>query len=158
MPDKPEALMDLLPLPSDALLLDNQLCFSLYAASRKVIQLYTPHLTRLDLTYTQYITLMVLWEQPLIPVKHLGEKLLLDSGTLTPVLKKMEKKGLLTRRRSSQDERSVLIELTEQGADLKQEALAFLPSLSCGACLSLEELVEMRELARKLVDGLRQND
>ena len=85
---------------ADVLRLDNQLCFALYAASRKVTGAYGPLLRQLDLTYTQYVTLMVLWEHQELPVKDIGEKLLLDSGTLTPLLKKLEEKGYVTRRRS----------------------------------------------------------
>ncbi len=145
---------ELIQLPDDALLLDNQLCFNLYAASRKVIQLYGPHLSRLDLTYTQYIVLLALWEHPSLAVKELGEKLLLDTGTLTPLLKKMEKKGLIMRARSQNDERSVIITITEQGQNLKQEALKFIPQLGCSSCLSLQELEDLRELAKKLLFGL----
>ena len=92
---------------ADMLRLDNQLCFALYAASRKVTGAYGPLLKKLDLTYTQYVTLMVLWEQQELPVKDIGERLLLDSGTLTPLLKKLEEKGYVTRRRSTVDERVV---------------------------------------------------
>ena len=145
---------DLAQIPDDALLLDNQLCFNLYAASRKVIQLYGPHLSRLDLTYTQYITLLALWEHPVLTVKELGGLLLLDTGTLTPLLKKMEKKGFLTRTRSPQDERSVIIAITERGQALKLEALKFIPQLACSSCLSPAELEELRELAKKLLFGL----
>ena len=141
-------------LPDTALLLDNQLCFSLYAASRKVIQLYAPLLTRVDLTYTQYITLLVLWEHHILPVKELGNYLILDTGTLTPLLKKLEKKGLVTRTRSAKDERSVLIEVTEKGQAIRAEALGFLPTMLCAGCLSPQELIELREMVKRLVDGL----
>ena len=150
--------LDASRLPSDALVLDHQLCFSLYAASRKVIQLYGPHLSRLDLTYTQYITLMALWEHSVLPVKVLGERLMLDSGTLTPLLKKLEKKGLVTRRRSSKDERSVLIEVTPKGRAIKQAAMSFLPELFCATCLTPRELVRIRELTQKLLQGLQQQE
>jgi DNA-binding MarR family transcriptional regulator len=143
-------------LPDTALLLDNQLCFGLYAASRKVIQLYAPLLTRVDLTYTQYITLLVLWEHHVLPVKELGNYLMLDTGTLTPLLKKLEKKGLVTRTRSSKDERSVLIEVTEKGQAIRADALGFLPSMLCAGCLNPQELIELRELVKRLVDGLSQ--
>jgi len=143
-------------LPDTALLLDNQLCFGLYAASRKVIQLYAPLLTRVDLTYTQYITLLVLWEHRVLPVKELGNYLMLDTGTLTPLLKKLEKKGLVTRTRSSKDERSVLIDVTEKGLAIRAEALGFLPSMLCAGCLNPQELIELRELVKRLVDGLSQ--
>ena len=105
----------------EAMKLANQLCFPLYAAARNVTGLYTPWLKPLGLTYTQYIVLMVLWEQDGLQVSEIGEKLLLDSGTLTPLLKKMEAQGYLTRTRSKLDERSVIVTLTEKGKKLKEE-------------------------------------
>lgn len=139
--------------PADSLLLDNQFCFVLYAASRKMIQQYAPMLKALDLTYTQYIVLMLLWEHQALPVKKLGEYLLLDTGTLTPLLKKLETKELVTRARSKEDERSVLIELTDRGAALKSDAVRLLPSLLCSMPLDSGELVDLRErLKRFLVD------
>ena len=96
----------------DALKLENQLCFPLYACSRKVMKLYHPYLSELNLTYTQYICMMVLWEMRKISAKELGNRLFLDSGTLTPVLKSLEKKGLLRRYRSNEDERVLLVEIT----------------------------------------------
>ena len=93
----------------DALKLENQLCFPLYAAAREVVKRYRPYLDELDLTYTQYITMMVMWEQKEITVKALGEKLFLDSGTMTPVLKSLEAKGYVVRKRSTTDERSVSV-------------------------------------------------
>jgi MarR family transcriptional regulator, organic hydroperoxide resistance regulator len=139
---------------SEMLLLDNQLCFSLYAASRKVIQAYAPLLEKIDLTYTQYITLLVLWEHPSLPVKELGNYLMLDTGTLTPLLKRLEKKGFVTRTRSTKDERSVIIAATEKGRAIRQEALDFLPSLLCSSCMTPQELIELRELVKRLVEGL----
>ena len=107
----------------DALKLENQLCFPLYACSRKVMKLYHPYLSELNLTYTQYICMMVLWEMRKISAKELGNRLLLDSGTLTPVLKSLEKKGLLRRYRSSEDERVLLVEITPEGEALKERAV-----------------------------------
>ena len=95
--------------PDEALKLDNQLCFPLYAASRKIINAYTPYLKPLGITYTQYITFMVLWEKDSIPVRELCTRLHLDNGTLTPLLKKMEEQGFITRHRDSGDERKVRI-------------------------------------------------
>lgn len=141
-------------LPDDALLLNNQFCFALYAASRKVIQSYGPLLKALDLTYTQYITLLVLWEHRLLPVKDLGEYLMLDTGTLTPLLKKLEQKGLLTRMRSKSDERSVLIELTAEGMALRERALILLPGLLCEASLDADELIDLRERLKRLILNL----
>ena len=107
----------------DALKLENQLCFPLYACSRKVMKLYHPYLSELNLTYTQYICMMVLWEMRKISAKELGNRLFLDSGTLTPVLKSLEKKGLLSRYRSSEDERVLLVEITPEGEALKERAV-----------------------------------
>lgn len=107
----------------DALKLENQLCFPLYAAARKVTGAYTPFLKPFGITYTQYIVFMVLWEKDDITVSELGKKLYLDSGTLTPLLKKMEKEGFLTRKRSAEDERRVEIKLTKKGRDLKKKAI-----------------------------------
>ncbi|MBO7601128.1 MAG: MarR family transcriptional regulator, partial [Lachnospiraceae bacterium] len=97
----------------EALKLDNQLCFPLYAAAREVVNNYHPYLSKLDITYTQYIALMVMWEREKISAKELGDKLHLDSGTLTPLLKSLEKKGYVTRRRSEEDERFLIVELTD---------------------------------------------
>ncbi|MBQ7357485.1 MAG: MarR family transcriptional regulator, partial [Clostridia bacterium] len=97
----------------DALKLENQLCFPLYAAAREVVKRYRPYLDELDLTYTQYITMMVMWEQKEITVKALGDKLFLDSGTMTPVLKSLEANGYVVRKRSTSDERSVTVILTD---------------------------------------------
>lgn len=106
----------------DPLKLDNQLCFPLYAASRETIKLYRPWLEQLDLTYTQYIAMMVFWEVKKINVKELGKRLFLDSGTLTPVLKSLENKGYVRRYRSREDERVLLVEITPAGEHLKEEA------------------------------------
>lgn len=104
------------------LLLDNQICFSLYACSREIIKKYKPLLDPLGITYTQYVTLLVLWETPQLNFKVLAERLKLDSGTLTPLLKKMEQAGLLKRSRDPMDERSVIITLSEEGMALKSRA------------------------------------
>ena len=108
----------------DALKLENQLCFPLYAASREVIKRYYPFLDAIDLTYTQYIAMMVFWEEKEISVKELGHRLFLDSGTLTPLLKCLEAKGLVTRSRSLDDERVVIARITEEGEALKEKAEA----------------------------------
>lgn len=106
----------------EQLKLDNQLCFPLYACSRYITRLYTPVLDQLGLTYTQYITLLVLWEKDGLTMKELGEKLYLDSGTLTPLLKKLESQELIERTRSRDDERSVIISLTKKGSELEESA------------------------------------
>ena len=134
-----------------ALRLENQLCFPLYAASREIIRHYRPHLEALNLTYTQYITMMVLWEEGCISVKELGQKLYLDSGTLTPLLKHLEQKGYLTRRRSDQDERVLLVEITDAGRSLRERAVEVPQKM--GACVRLtrEEAAALYSLLYKLL-------
>ena len=136
----------------DCLKLENQLCFPLYAASREVLRRYTPLLKPLDLTYTQYIVLMVLWEQQEISVCELGKKLFLDTGTLSPLLKSMEKKNLLTRTRAKSDERIVNVAITEEGMALREKAACIPPAM--GSCLSLsqEEATELYRLLYKLLN------
>jgi DNA-binding MarR family transcriptional regulator len=119
----------------DPLKLENQLCFPLYAAAREVVKLYKPFLDGIGLTYTQYITLMVLWEQRTLNVKVLGKHLFLDSGTLTPLLKKLESAGLVSRSRSAKDERELVVTLTEKGGALREAALDIPRKM--GECLSL---------------------
>ena len=135
----------------DSLKLDNQICFPLYAASREIIKQYRPLLEELDLTYTQYIAMMVLWEEQAISVKELGEKLFLDSGTLTPVLKALEKKGYITRRRSSEDERVLIAEITGTGMALRDEALCVPGKMA--SCVSLEpaEAMELYRILYKIL-------
>ncbi|HET6785992.1 MAG TPA: MarR family transcriptional regulator [Erysipelotrichaceae bacterium] len=106
----------------DPLKLENQLCFSLYTGARSMVRKYKPFLDPLNITYTQYICLLVLWEKDKISVKELGERLVLDSGTLTPLIKKLETQGLLRRVRQTMDERMISIELTEKGLALKDDA------------------------------------
>ncbi len=120
----------------EALKLKNQLCFPLYAASREIIKHYHPYLSALDLTYTQYLAMMVFWEEKQISVKKLGERLFLDSGTLTPVLKSLEKKGYLVKHRSEEDERVVIAQVTEQGMALREQ-VKDIPA-QVGSCVRLE--------------------
>jgi MarR family transcriptional regulator, organic hydroperoxide resistance regulator len=138
----------------DSLKLENQLCFPLYACSKEIIKKYKPFLDPLGLTYTQYITLMALWEESNVTVKALGEKLYLDSGTLTPLLKKMETQGLVVRERSPQDERNVYIQLTDKGIALKEEALCVPKQI--GGCISLskEEAVQLQQTLHKILNQL----
>lgn len=125
--------------PIDELLkLDNQLCFAFYVCSKEIIKKYKPFLDPLGLTYTSYITLLALWEEDNINVKDLGKKLYLDSGTLTPILKKMEIAGLVQRKRSDTDERNVYILLTERGIALKKEASNVPKQLLCSLPLGNE--------------------
>ena len=137
----------------DALKLENQLCFPLYACAREVMKLYKPVLDEIDLTYTQYITMMVLWEEPCVTSKRIGERLHLDSGTLTPVLKKLAERGLVTRCRSAEDERNLTVTLTEAGLALRERA-ADVPA-RMGACVRLEpeEAGLLHRLLYKLLDG-----
>ncbi len=135
------------------LLLKNQLCFPLYAAARQVTGLYAPLLKPLGLTYTQYLVFLVLWEEDGLKVGDLGGRLLLDSGTLTPLLKKLEEKGLLTRRRCEEDERVVRVFLTDEGRALRGKAIT-IPA-SVGSCVSLSE-ADARDLYRILYTLLKQ--
>ena len=137
----------------DALKLENQLCFPLYACSREIIKQYKPFLDEIDLSYTQYIAMMVLWEKESVTVKELGEALYLDSGTLTPLLKKMEAKGLITRRRSEEDERSLIVRLTEEGEALKDQALAVPYKMSGCVRLEPEEAQDLYRILYKLLRG-----
>jgi MarR family transcriptional regulator, organic hydroperoxide resistance regulator len=106
----------------DPLLLENQICFKIYTAEREITKLYRSLLEEIGVTYPQYLALLVLWEEKTISVKELGRKLFLDSGTLTPMLKRMEANGLVERKRSSEDERSVIISLTDKGLEMKEKA------------------------------------
>lgn len=135
-----------------ALLLDHQLCFPLYACARETIKLYKPYLDELDLTYTQYITMMVLWEKKTVTVKELGSSLYLDSGTLTPLLKKLEQKGYLTRRRSEEDERNLNVTITEAGEELKKRAVLIPERMSDCVALEPEEAKELYRLLYKVLE------
>lgn len=138
----------------EQLKLNNQLCFPLYALSKEITRRYTPFLDALDLTYPQYLVMLVLWEHGEQRVNDIGAKLLLDSGTLTPLLKRLESKGLILRNRSTADERSVVITLTEQGRELENIA-AQIPE-KVGNCLNLnfEEATVLRKLTHQLLQQL----
>ena len=135
----------------DTLRLENQLCFPLYAASREIIKKYKPYLDELDLTYTQYITLMLLWEHKTMRVKELGEKLYLDSGTLTPLLKKLEAKGLITRVRSTEDERNLNVTITDEGEALKARAVEIPAKIVACTDLSLDDAKMLYQLLYKIL-------
>ena len=141
--------------PDELLKLENQLCFPLYACSKEVVHRYAPYLDELGLTYTQYLVMLALWEHGTLSVTQLGELLYLASGTLTPLLKKMEAKGYVTRTRSASDERRVDVALTEAGSDLKVRARSV--PLNMGACvnLSFEEGVQLVSLLRKVLGNVR---
>ena len=135
----------------EALKLKNQLCFPLYAAARKITGSYAPFLKPLGLTYTQYLVMMVLWEEQQVMVGDLGRKLFLDTGTLTPLLKKMEEHGLITRRRCPEDERCVQISLTEDGQKLKEKARDIPQQV--GSCVKLdpEEAMQLYRTLYKIL-------
>jgi DNA-binding MarR family transcriptional regulator len=134
-----------------ALLLENQLCFPLYAASKAVLGRYKPLLDDIGLTYTQYIVMMVLWADKSLSVSGLGKRLYLDSGTLTPLLKRLEEKGLIRRTRFAQDERKVIVTLTKEGEALKVRAMEIPPQI--GRCLNLniEEAATLYRLLYKVL-------
>ncbi|WP_303728518.1 MarR family winged helix-turn-helix transcriptional regulator [Denitrobacterium detoxificans] len=142
----------------DQLRLENQLCFPLYAAARDVVKHYKPHLDKLGITYTQYITLMVLWEQESASVKQLGQRLHLDSGTLTPLCKKLESKGLVERVRDKRDERNVIVKLTAEGRALEKEAAKIPSEMSACVPLTKEEASTLYSLLYKTMEGLDASD
>lgn len=133
--------------------LDQQICFSLYATSREIIRLYKPLLDPHGLTYTQYLTMMVMWEEEKITVKGMGKRLHLDSGTLTPLLKKLEAMGYVTRYRDPQDDRVVIVELTDSGRQLKQNMLDVPKQIACQVQLPIEDAIKLKE---QLDDLLKQ--
>lgn len=139
----------------DALKLENQLCFPLYACAKEVVKRYTPFLDEIDLTYTQYIAMMVLWEHKEMNVKELGAYLFLDSGTLTPMLKKLEQKGFVTRMRSKKDERVLDVAITEAGEALREKAVDI--PMKIGSCVVLEkeEALELFRILHKLLGTFR---
>ena len=138
----------------DALKLENQLCFPLYVCSKEIIKKYKPFLDKLDLTYTQYITMMVLWEYGEINVKTLGDMLFLDSGTLTPLLKKLESKGYIERKRNTSDERNLIIKITSKGKKLRDKAKCVPQQV--GKCINLsnKESLELYKLLYKLLGSV----
>ena len=142
----------------DQLKLENQLCFPLYAAARDVVKHYKPHLDKLGITYTQYITLMVLWEQESASVKQLGQRLHLDSGTLTPLCKKLESKGLVERVRDKRDERNVIVKLTAEGRAMEKEAAKIPNEMSACVPLTKEEASTLYSLLYKTMEGLDASD
>ncbi len=150
MPEVKESLRT-----DDALLLDNQLCFPLYACAREVVKRYRPFLDELGLTYTQYIAMMVLWETPCVSSRQLGRRLFLDSGTLTPVLKRLETMGYVNRKRDEKDERNLIVTLTETGQALKARA-AFVPG-QMAACIRMEpqDAMQLYTLLHRLLDSIQ---
>lgn len=144
-----ETLTDFQP---EALHLKNQLCFPLYACARETVKQYKPFLERIGLTYTQYITMIVLWERRSVTAKELGQRLYLDSGTLTPLLKRMESKGLITRQRDPVDERSLRVTITDAGEALKEQAKEIPYCMAQRVRLSKEEAETLYKLLYKLLE------
>ncbi|NDV46089.1 MarR family transcriptional regulator [Paludibacter sp. 221] len=138
--------------------LENQLCFPLYACAKEVVRQYKPFLDEIGLTYTQYITMMVMWEEKSMNVKTLGERLYLDSGTLTPLLKKLEKQGLIIRQRSTEDERNVIVTISEEGENLRQKAVEI--PLKLGSCIpiAMEEVQTLYVLLYKILGSINKQD
>lgn len=138
----------------EQLKLENQLCFPLYACSRAMTRAYGPLLEDAGLTYTQYITMMALWEYGPMSVRELGDRLLLDSGTLTPLLKKLEARGLVVRQRDEDDERKLVVTLTEQGQDLEAVVADVPYKMACNVTLTPEEGRQFAELLYKVIGAL----
>ncbi len=134
--------------------LDNQLCFVLYAASRVLTKLYGPFLSKLNLTYPQYLVMLVLWEHQTLSVGDIGKLLYLDSGTLTPLLKRLEAQGLIARNRLVTDERKVMVTLTGQGGAMKHQALSVPMELFCRSGLTVEEFQDIKQNVTKLLDRM----
>ncbi|CAH0530099.1 MarR family winged helix-turn-helix transcriptional regulator [Vibrio hippocampi] len=141
-------------LQQNSLLLSNQACFPLYSAANAVVRAYRPLLDELELTYSQYLVMMVLWQHQGISVKELGAQLYLDSGTLTPLLKRLEAKGYVTRGRSEQDERVRVLNLAPQGEALKHKATAIPNAMACKLDMPLDELVALKQLCEKVLAQL----
>ena len=137
--------------------LDKQLCFALYAATHAITRAYRSRLGKVGLTYPQYLVMLVLWETDGLPVNHLADKLYLDSGTLTPLLKRLEKIGFIARQRDSDDERVVNVRLTQVGSNLKHEVATMQQSVACQTGLSSTEFVELRAALHRLTETIREN-
>jgi MarR family transcriptional regulator, organic hydroperoxide resistance regulator len=134
--------------------LDRQLCFALYSASLAMTKLYKPLLEPLGLTYPQYLAMLVLWEQDGVTVSQVGERLQLDSGTLTPLLKRLEAAGLLKRERDTEDERRVLVRLTPAGRAMRRQALRIPEQIACASACALDEIAELTQRLQHLRDQL----
>ena len=139
----------------DSLKLEDQLCFPLYAASREVIKQYKPYLDKLDLTYTQYLTMMLLWEHRSMTVKEIGEILYLDSGTLTPLLKKLEAKGYLTRVRSTEDERNLIVSVTDTGMALRECARSIPAQMAAHSPLNAQDKESLARILDLILQATR---
>ncbi|MGG7143266.1 MarR family winged helix-turn-helix transcriptional regulator [Clostridium nigeriense] len=135
--------------------LDNQLCFSLYALSREIIKLYKPLLDELNLTYTQYLVMLVLWEEEKSTVKHLGNRLHLDSGTLTPLLKKLESMGLIRKYRSEYDDRVVIAKLTKEGEELQEKAKNIPSKMLCSINIEEKKVKKLKNELDEVLENLK---
>lgn len=144
-----------LPENFNPLALDNQLCFALYVCSKEVIRKYQPLLEPLNLTYTMYITLMSLWEKDEVTVKDLGNKLFLDSGTLTPLLKKMETQNLITRTRSKTDERTVYIKLTDDGVAMREKCKDIPSKMACCNLIDMDKAGILLESLHQMMEKMK---
>ena len=140
------------------LALDNQLCFALYVCSKEIIRKYNPLLEPLGLTYTSYITLLCLWEKDNVPVKELGARLFLDSGTLTPLLKKMEAQGLVTRTRGGKDERTVYIELTKEGRAMRKKCESVPQQMMCQNIIDMKNAAPLLGTLHQMMDNMQNKD
>ena len=138
----------------NVLKLDNQLCFPLYACAKEIVRRYKPFLDEIDLTYTQYITMMALWEHKEMTVKELGKHLFLDSGTLTPLLKRLEQKGLVKRERDSEDERVLIVSITGAGERLREQAVLIPPQMAQCVKLDMDDAKELYRILHKLLGNL----
>jgi DNA-binding MarR family transcriptional regulator len=141
----------------EQLKLGNQLCFPVYAASRLITREYQPHLDKLGITYPQYLVLMVLWEHGPRTVNEISSRLILNTNTLTPLLKRMMSQGIITRRRSEKDERKVIVELTDKGAEMEHEAAAIPQKLASGVMsegLGMEDIIDLRNKLNTVIDYL----
>ena len=139
----------------EALKIENQLCFPLYACSKEIIKHYKPFLDEIDLTYTQYITMMILWDKKELNVKELGACLYLDSGTLTPLLKKLEAKGFIMRQRSKTDERNLIVTITEAGENLKEQAVKIPEQIAQCVNLEPEEAMMLHRILYKILQDYK---
>lgn len=139
----------------EVLKLSNQICFPLYASGKEIVRRYQPHLDKLNITYTQYIVLMVLWENDCLSVKEIGSRLYLDSGTLTPLINKLVAKGYLKKEKCKKDERELIISLTESGYKLKEKAKEIPPLVANKVKLSQEEAITLYNLLYKVLEGFK---
>ncbi|MEP6806152.1 MAG: MarR family transcriptional regulator [Flavobacterium sp.] len=138
-----------------SLQLENQLCFPIYVIAKEIISLYRPFLDEIDITYSQYLVMMVLWEKDGWTVNQIGEKLYLDSGTLTPLLKKLEIKGFVIRKRKKEDERVVQVFLTDKGRNLQQKACEIPAKMQEKLNLTTEDLFELKETVQKILNKIQ---